>query len=97
MTCLSDYPLEPPASARCFDPDHGRFAYRPVILAYLFNVVSQLQRTCLTRPLITPTKRLLVWMKVNSNVKCHGGFSCCQRADPSSKRYYSDRQKKPSL
>ena len=40
------------------------------------HLVIQLQTTRFTRSRITPTKRLLMWMKINSNVKCHNGFSC---------------------
>jgi hypothetical protein len=80
MASFLNYPLEPSGPARGFDPDHGRLVDRRVKLPYLLNIVRQLQCACLTRLLITPTKRLLVGMKVNSDVKCHNGFSC-QRAD----------------
>src|SRR5262245_13300507 len=79
MTSFKDHVFEPCRPARRLDSDNRRSFDRRVKRPYLLNVVSQLQSPCLTRPPIAPRQRLLMWMKIDSNVNCHYGFSC-QRA-----------------
>ena len=68
MTSFKEHVLEPGRPYGSLDADYGWFGKRCVKLADPIQIMKQIDRVRLASFRVTPGYRLLVWVKINSDV-----------------------------
>src|SRR5215204_1635770 len=96
MTCFKEHVLEPCGPGRSLDTDDRRFGKRRIKLSNDLRIVNEIGRPCFPCSCVAPGKGLLMRMHINSDVQCHGGFSC-QRTSVFVDIDSNQRREKPSF